>query len=60
MRRVRQSLTYIDELDEKTAGIVRTAYGQAVLVPMWFSVAMACCALVSATFIKEMPLARRV
>ncbi|KAJ7290334.1 member of the major facilitator superfamily [Mycena rebaudengoi] len=60
VRRVRQSLTYIDELDEKTAGIVRTAYGQAVLVPMWFSVAMACCALVSATFIKEMPLARRV
>jgi hypothetical protein len=50
---VRASLTYIDELDAVTAGIVRAAYEHAVQVTMWFSTAMAGCALVSAAFIRE-------
>ncbi|KAJ6566891.1 member of the major facilitator superfamily [Mycena capillaripes] len=56
VRRVRESLTYIDELDAGTAGIVRTAYEHAVRVTMWFSTAMAACALIAAAFIREKPI----
>ncbi|KAF7353966.1 Vacuolar membrane amino acid uptake transporter fnx2 [Mycena venus] len=59
IRRVRESLTYIDELDAVTAGIVRTAYESAVRVTMWFSTAMAGCALVSAAFIREKAIVSR-
>ncbi|KAJ7663659.1 MFS general substrate transporter [Mycena rosella] len=59
VRRVRESLKYIDELDPATAGVVRSAYERAVLVTMWFSTAMAVCALISASFIREKPLTRR-
>ncbi|KAJ6561359.1 member of the major facilitator superfamily [Mycena sp. CBHHK59/15] len=59
IRRVRESLKYIDELDSETAAVVRTSYESAVLVTMWFSTAMAACALVSASFIKEKPIAPR-
>ncbi|KAF8209487.1 member of the major facilitator superfamily [Mycena galopus ATCC 62051] len=59
VRRVRESLTYIDELDSVTAGIVRLAYADAVRVTMWFSTAMAACALVAAVFIREKAIASR-
>ncbi|KAJ6500918.1 MFS general substrate transporter [Mycena sanguinolenta] len=59
VRRVRESLTYIDELDSATAAIVRLAYSDAVLVTMWFSTAMAACALVSSAFIREKPITPR-
>ncbi|KAJ7473365.1 member of the major facilitator superfamily [Mycena latifolia] len=59
VRRVRESLKYIDELDSTTAGAVRSAYGSAVLVSMWFSTAMSACALVSASFIREKPITPR-
>ncbi|KAJ6614392.1 major facilitator superfamily domain-containing protein [Mycena sp. CBHHK59/15] len=41
IRRVRESLKYIDELDHATASVVRSSYESAVLVTMWFSTAMA-------------------
>ena len=59
MRRVRASLKYIDELDAPTAAAVREAYSSAVLVTMWFSTAMAVCALVAAVFIREQPITPR-
>ncbi|KAJ6504440.1 member of the major facilitator superfamily [Mycena vulgaris] len=59
IRRVRESLKYIDELDPTTAGVVRSAYASSVLVTMWFSTTMAVCALVSACFIREKPLTPR-
>ncbi|KAJ7896752.1 member of the major facilitator superfamily [Mycena olivaceomarginata] len=60
VRRVRESLTYIDEeLDAVTAGIVRNAYADAVRVTMWFSTSVAALALASAVFIKEKPITPR-
>ncbi|KAJ7736049.1 MFS general substrate transporter [Mycena maculata] len=59
VRRVRESLKYIDTLDPATAGVVRASYEQAVLVTMWFSTAMAVCALFSAVFIREKPITPR-
>ncbi|KAJ7084610.1 member of the major facilitator superfamily [Mycena belliarum] len=59
VRRVRESLTYIDTLDPETAGIVRSAYESAGLGTMWFSTAMAVCTLISATLIREKPITLR-
>ncbi|KAJ7029714.1 member of the major facilitator superfamily [Mycena alexandri] len=59
IRRVRESLTYIDELDTATAALVRAAYEHAVTVTMWFSTIVAGLALVSAAFIKEKPITPR-
>ncbi|KAJ6479889.1 member of the major facilitator superfamily [Mycena vitilis] len=59
IRRVRESLTYIDELDAVTAAIVRVAYEHAVRVTMWFSTVTAVCALFSAAFIREKPITPR-
>ncbi|KAJ7184727.1 member of the major facilitator superfamily [Mycena filopes] len=59
IRRVRESLTYIDELDAVTAALVRAAYEHAVTVTMWFSTTAAACALVSAAFIREKPITPR-
>ncbi|KAJ7205000.1 MFS general substrate transporter [Mycena pura] len=56
IRRVRASLAAIDELDAPTAALVRAAYAVAVRATMWFSTAMAGCALVAATFIRETPI----
>ncbi|KAJ7738736.1 MFS general substrate transporter [Mycena metata] len=59
IRRVRESLTYIDELEPATAALVRAAYEHAVLVTMWFSTIAAGLALFSAAFIKEKPITPR-
>ncbi|KAF9456714.1 member of the major facilitator superfamily [Collybia nuda] len=58
IQRVRESLSYVDELDPATRAIVRSAYGQAVQVTLSFTVAMAACSLVSSIFIKEKALSR--
>ncbi|KAF8885361.1 major facilitator superfamily-domain-containing protein [Infundibulicybe gibba] len=59
VRRVRESLTYVDQLDPATRAIVRGAYEQAIHVTFWFTAIMAACSVVSAIFIKEKPLVRK-
>ncbi|TFK33386.1 member of the major facilitator superfamily [Crucibulum laeve] len=59
VRRVRESLSYVDELDPITRAIVRCSYEQAIHVALWFSVIMGFFALLSSLFIKEKPLAPR-
>ncbi|KAF5383061.1 hypothetical protein D9615_004820 [Tricholomella constricta] len=56
--RVRESLSYMDQLDPATQTIVRGGYAQAVQVTLSFSVAMAACAFISSIFIKETALTR--
>jgi hypothetical protein len=58
IRRVRESLSYINELDLKTASIVRGAYDQAIHTTMWFNIAVAACAALTSIYIKEKPLSR--
>jgi hypothetical protein len=59
IRRVRESLTYIHQLDPATKAIVVRSYGEAVHVTLLSSVAVAICAAVACLCIKERPLARR-
>lgn len=56
IRKVRESLTYIGELDPPTQAIVRSSYEDAIHVTLWFSAIMAVFALLSSVFIKEKPL----
>ncbi|KIJ95956.1 hypothetical protein K443DRAFT_682649 [Laccaria amethystina LaAM-08-1] len=56
IRRVRESLSYLDELDPVTRAMVTTSYDEAIHVTFWFSVIMAACAMISAIFIKEKPI----
>ncbi|KAF8960437.1 member of the major facilitator superfamily [Flammula alnicola] len=59
IRKVRESLKYMDELDPYTQSAVRGSYEEAIHVTFWFSVILAACGLLSSVFIKEKPLARR-
>jgi hypothetical protein len=56
---VRESLTYVDELDPVTRVIVRSSYEQAVHAALWWSVIMAAGAAFFSVFIKEKSLAER-
>ncbi|KAF9456713.1 MFS general substrate transporter [Collybia nuda] len=58
IQHVRESLSYLDELDPATRIIVRSAYEKAIQVTLSFTVAMAACGLVSSIFIKEKALSR--
>jgi hypothetical protein len=58
VRRVRESLSYIDKLDPATAVFVRASYGQAIHTTLWFNVACAACAVLASVFIKEKTLSR--
>ncbi|KAF4581723.1 hypothetical protein EYR40_002739 [Pleurotus pulmonarius] len=58
IRRVRESLTYVDTLDPGTQAAVRSSYGQAVHVTLLFTTSMGALAAISAIFIKEKPLTR--
>ncbi|KAF9491735.1 member of the major facilitator superfamily [Pleurotus eryngii] len=58
IRRVRESLTYVDTLDPGTQAAVRSSYAQAVLVTLLFTTSMGALAAISAIFIKEKPLTR--
>ena len=53
---LRESLTYIGELDLPTQAAVRSSYEEAIHVTLWFSAIMAVFGLVSSVFIKEKPL----
>ncbi|KAF9041549.1 member of the major facilitator superfamily [Panaeolus papilionaceus] len=59
IRKVRESLDYLKELDPARRAIVRSSYNEAIHVTFWFSVGLAACALVSSLFIKEKNLANR-
>ncbi|KAL0958454.1 hypothetical protein HGRIS_000596 [Hohenbuehelia grisea] len=59
IRRVRESLDYVDQLDPQTQLVVRAAYEDAVHVTLGFTAIMAAAAVVSAIFIVEKPLPPR-
>ncbi|KIK70263.1 hypothetical protein GYMLUDRAFT_34759 [Collybiopsis luxurians FD-317 M1] len=59
VRRVRESLDYLDQLDHRTKNIVLGAYEDAIHKTMWFSFSMAVCAAVSSLFIREKSLSGR-
>ncbi|KAJ3893606.1 member of the major facilitator superfamily [Lentinula edodes] len=59
VRRVRESLDYLNELDQSTRTIVLGAYEDAIQKTMWFSFSMGVCAFVASLFINEVPLNRR-
>jgi len=58
IKRVRESLDYLKELDPETRTIVRSAYGDAVHSTLIFSVTMALAAMLASWFIVEKPLTR--
>jgi len=58
MRRVRESLGYVDQLEPVTRAIVRNSYAEALHVSLWFSVALAAAAVFFSFFIKEKPLTK--
>ncbi|KAF8811629.1 MFS general substrate transporter [Phlegmacium glaucopus] len=58
IRKVRESLTYIEKLDPPTQAAVRGSQ-EAIHVTFWFSATMALFSLISSRFIKEMALANR-
>ncbi|KDQ49637.1 hypothetical protein JAAARDRAFT_200645 [Jaapia argillacea MUCL 33604] len=59
VRRVRESLNYIDELEPNIRSIVRTSYDEALPAAFWFAVVTAGAALVSSWFIAEKALTRK-
>lgn len=58
IRRVRESLTYIGELEPSVRAKVILSYQDAIHVAMWFTCGVAVCALISSCFIKEKPLTK--
>ncbi|KAK0475707.1 MFS general substrate transporter [Armillaria novae-zelandiae] len=60
VRQVRHSLDSIATLPRSLRAIVRHAYGEAIHVVFWFTVALAGVAVVAAVFIKETPLTPKV
>ncbi len=60
VRQVRHSLDSIATLPRSVRVIVRHAYGEAIHVVFWFTVALAGVAVVAAVFIKETPLTPKV
>ncbi|KAF8811625.1 member of the major facilitator superfamily [Phlegmacium glaucopus] len=59
IRKVRESLTYIEKLDPPTQAAVRGSYREAIHATFWFSATMALFSLISSLFIKEKALANR-
>ncbi|KAJ7594557.1 MFS general substrate transporter [Mycena floridula] len=59
VRRVRESLDYIKDLDPVTRGIVEASYEESIHLALWLSVGLAGCAVISSLFIKEKPLPAR-
>ncbi|KAL0065003.1 hypothetical protein AAF712_007994 [Marasmius tenuissimus] len=58
VRRVRESLQYLDQLDPETRAVVKTSYESSIQVAMWYSVGLAVCTFACSLFIKEKPLSR--
>ncbi|THH14448.1 hypothetical protein EW146_g5877 [Bondarzewia mesenterica] len=53
IRRVRESLKYVDQLEPAIRAIVRSSYEEALQATFWFAVVLAGLAMVSSIFIKE-------
>ncbi|KAJ8073999.1 hypothetical protein PM082_012288 [Marasmius tenuissimus] len=58
VRRVRESLQYLDQLDSETRAVVKTSYESSIHATMWYSVGLAVCTFACSLFIKEKPLSR--
>ncbi|KAJ2912592.1 hypothetical protein MD484_g7815, partial [Candolleomyces efflorescens] len=58
VRRVRESLSYLEELEPATRAIVRSSYETAIQSAFWFSVFVAILCFISSWFIIEKPLPR--
>jgi hypothetical protein len=56
VRRVRETLSYIDQLDPETHFIVHSAYEHALQATFGFCVLLSVAAFVSSLWIKEKPL----
>ncbi|KAJ2922622.1 hypothetical protein H1R20_g14488, partial [Candolleomyces eurysporus] len=56
VRRVRESLGYLEKLDPTTRAIVRSSYETAIQSAFWFSVGIAILCFISSLFIIEKPL----
>ncbi|KAI0037156.1 MFS general substrate transporter [Vararia minispora EC-137] len=56
VRRVREALSYIDELDPASRAIVRSSYGMALQTTFYFALACATCSFISSFFVKEKPI----
>ncbi|ESK86086.1 mfs multidrug transporter [Moniliophthora roreri MCA 2997] len=59
VRRVRESLKYLDELDSQTKTVVKGSYESSIHITMWFSIGLAICAFSSSLFIREKLIATR-
>ncbi|KAF8629380.1 hypothetical protein AX17_005676 [Amanita inopinata Kibby_2008] len=59
IKRVRESLDYVKQLDPYTKALVISSYEDAVHVTLLFSVALAACAAVASIFIKEKELSHK-
>ncbi len=58
VKRVRESLAYIGELEPSVRATVIDAYADSVHVTQWFTATLTACALVASFFIKEKQLAK--
>ena len=56
IKRVRESLSYIDELSPEVRALVRSSYQDASQKTLWFAAALSALTVVFACFIKEKPL----
>ena len=59
VKRVRESLAYLEELDPESRGIVRYSYEHALNTVFLFTAGTAALALVSSIFIRETELGKR-
>ncbi|EGN97222.1 hypothetical protein SERLA73DRAFT_57316, partial [Serpula lacrymans var. lacrymans S7.3] len=59
VRRVVESLSYINKLEPKTQAIVRNSYADGVHAAMWLSVVLVAFAVVSSFFLKVKPLEKK-
>ncbi|KAF5390042.1 hypothetical protein D9757_003893 [Collybiopsis confluens] len=59
VKRVRESLDYLNQLDQETRTIVLGSYEDAIHTTMWFCFSMAVCAAAASLFIREKPLSGR-
>ena len=58
IRRVRESLTYIGELEPSVRVTVIDAYADSVHIAQWFTAGLTACALLASFFIKETQLTK--
>jgi len=59
IRRIRESLDYVDQLDPETQAHVRTSYEGALFVAFCFALALSFLTVICSIFIKEKPLVRK-